>query len=337
MLEFYSALQNLIFNPDRIPDAVLAIILSIILGLLINGPVVPVLWRGWDMVLGGIGNKLNKSSRPRADLLFRGFIFFMIGAALAYFIGQLVLDILRYFPQFDMLQSFLLLGFLSTAGLWHTVFNVYRSIQSKKPVQGVYYNLSQISRLDLSKADDHGIARQALGVLVKVFDKNVVATIFWYLVGGIGFAFVYNFILFVGWRYGRLGHDGGFATIAMLIEKILGFIPSAITAFIIMIATVLTPGAGIARSFSSIFSFANKAPYEQGGLPLSIMSRAFDISLGGAVKDLDGKAIKAEWVGRESASAKVNPDILRGGLYIMAASHIIFICMLLGAYLAASL
>lgn len=337
-LQTYSDIQNLIFNADRIPDAILAIILSVIFELVMRYPVRPAIGYLWGGLFEWLGIKLDKPGRAKSDLIFRGFLLVFFAGQVFYFVGAAAHYGIRFFSQVDILQAVFLVFLMSSGALWRNSADILKSIKDPKSgVEGAYLQLAHITRTDLNATDHHGIARHCFMALVKTFDKTIIGTVFWYLIGGLPLAFLYSGLWFLTWRFNKQGLSKGFGVVAGFLEKIMGLIPALVSSLCLVLASISSPNAGIVRSVGSLFHIKNKATYNQGGLPLSVFSWALDISLGGPTKDLDGVALNLPWVGPEKASAKINPDLLRGGLFMIIIAHLIFIALLAGAYIAAKL
>ena len=72
-------------------------------------------------------------------------------------------------------------------------------------------------------------------------------------------------------------------------------------------------------------------PYEQGGVPIAALAWGLDVSLGGTTTDLEGSAIKRDWVGPKEATAKLEAIHLYRALYGVVVAHLLFLASLLGA------
>lgn len=329
----YSQFQNFLFQAERIPDVILALLLSVVFGFLLKAPVRPAIYSLFDVLFTGVGRRLDKGGRPRGDLVFRGFLSAFVFLQLAYLIGAGLYFAVRYFAGFDILQGVILAFLMTTGALWASVFRLYNVLRDKKSSKGAYLSVVETMRIDLSKADDHAVTRCALESLLRVFDKNVIGVSFWFLIGGLPLAFIYSAVTHLSFRYGRYGLDGGYGAVFNMVEKLMGFIPSFLSALFIALASIISPGASIVRSFGALFSPVGAMPYLQGGLPLHVLAHGFNVALGGPVKDLDGYALKRNWCGPKKASAKVLPENLRAALFMCAAAHLLFLSALLGAYI----
>ena len=81
MIEIYQTIHAMIFDADRIPYALAAVLVVMVAGL-ITGPQFgnanPFFWAVVDKIFGYFGEKLDRLHRSRGDLMFRGFLFTVI-------------------------------------------------------------------------------------------------------------------------------------------------------------------------------------------------------------------------------------------------------------------
>lgn len=325
-----------IFEPDRIPIAVCALILVALIGFLtgpVRGNARPLLWQVWDILFGRLGDKLGNPQRSRADLLFRGFLLSVFAVFIAVLLGRAAEISTQIYPYYALPDILFLAMCLSSGALWNALSRLYKVLDKPGSEKGVFFTIAQTTRTNLNSTDTFGITRTGMALAARNFDKGAVAPVLWYLIGGLPFVFAYSALAALSWRFGKDGFSKGFGETALALEKLFGAVPTFLAGFLLTAASIVTPAAGIARSIGSWFVFTNAAPYAQGGLPVSVMAYALNISLGGPVQDLGGSAVKSVWVGPKGASAKVDHHHLRRGLYIVIIAHILWVASLLGAYL----
>lgn len=329
----YPELHALIFDADRIPYAVLAIILSLMVGV-VTGPRAgnanPMVWIWIDSAFGALGDRLDKKQRPAPDLMFRGFMLMALAVVLGCFFGLLCDYLVQTYPFHGLMRSALITLALTGGSVWFVLLRLYFALEHKQLVQGTYYGVARTSRVNLNSTDDFGITRVGMAMAARTLDKGIVAPVIWYLIGGFPALFVYSGLGALAWRFGKDGFTKGFGAVPLALEKLLGFIPSLITTFLISAASVITPTANITKSVRSWLG--KSVPYAQGGAPLTAMAWALEVTLGGPTKDLSGSAIQSEWAGPPNATAKVGHMHLRRSLYINVMAQLLFIAMLLGAY-----
>ncbi len=333
---YFIALHGQLMDPDRIPLAITTIVVVMILGV-ITGPLAgnanPVLWLVFDKILGGFGDRLDRTHRLKKDLALRGFAVTAIALVVALFLGKFYERLAWKWPLIGFSEVLFLATLLTSGAVWYALLRLYFALEKKQPLQGAYYAISRSTRLNLNATDDFGITRAGMSFAARSFDKGLVAPVFWYLIGGLPLAVVYTTLAALAWRFGKDGFSKGFGIVPLALEKLLGFIPSILAAALLTAATIITPTAAIHKGVASWFGHKNRAPYEQGGFPLSSMAWSLNVSLGGAGQDLSGSALHGVWVGPAGATARIDHGHLRRAIYINFAATILFMGVLCGAYL----
>lgn len=332
---FYQNLHAQIFDAGRIPIAIAALALVAGAGFLtgpLRGNANPLIWQLWDVLFGRLGDKLAKPGRARADLVFRGFLVTGFAVFMAVLLGRAALLAKEFLHLYAVPEIFFVASCLASGAVWASLWRLYKVLAKPGSEKGAYFAIAQTTRLNLNSTDNFGITRAGMALAARSLDKGAVAPVLWYLIGGLPVLCAYTALATLAWRFGKDGFSKGFGVIPLALEKLMGAVPCAITSFLLTVASLITPKAGVARSLVSWVAFKNAAPYEQGGLPVSIMAYALHISLGGPVQDLGGAALKNKWVGPAKASAKVDHTHLQRGLYIAIIAYILWIAALLGAY-----
>jgi adenosylcobinamide-phosphate synthase len=323
-------------DPDRIPLAISAIVLAAILGV-ITGPLAgnanPLLWLFYDKTLGGFGDRLDRLHRTTADLALRGFAITSIGLAAGLLIGKFYVALVWEKPVSGLTEIILLSTLITSGSIWYALLRLYFALEKKQALQGAYLAISRSTRINLSATDDFGITRVGMGFAARAFDKGLVSPVFWYLVGGLPLAVIYSALAALAWRFGKDGFSKGFGAVPLALEKLMGYVPSLFAATLMTLATIVTPTAAIHKGVAAWFGHKNRAPYEQGGYPLSALAWSLNVSLGGASQDLGGSALHGVWVGPEGATAKNDHKHLRRAIYINFAATILLMASLCGAYL----
>ncbi len=318
---------------DRVPYLVGAILLTMILGM-VTGPIAgnanSLLWGALDFLFGRIGDRMDKNTRSRSDLMFRGFLFTSVILLFALFLGEVVSYNARY-----LMEVFVVSACLTSGSVWYVIIKMYFALEKTGTVDGAYYSLSRSSRVDLNSTDDYGMTRAALSYSATSFDKGMVAPSVWYLIGGVPILLIYVALSFTAWRHGKCFFTKGFGVIPLALEKMMGFITSLFSGFLYTVASALTPTAKLHKALILWWSKKNHIPYEEGGIILSAVSWPLGISIGGPVQDISGHSLKKSWIGPEGASAKLNHKHLQRGIFINVIAHILLILALLVAYIYA--
>lgn len=336
MNEVLVQLNVSIINPDRIPVAVLAVILSMVVGLAagpFRGNANPFMWSFFDILWGRAGDRLDKKGRSRGDLIFRGFVFTVFGLAFSLFIGNGFLEVSRSMQDFGILEILFLTVCISTGAVWTTLLRLCIVMEKKGKFEGAFFSLSRSTRYNLNSTDQYGIVRAGVGFAGVSFDKGLVAPVFWYLIGGAPVLAAYSLLSAFVWRFGRCGHVKGFGETILAMEKLMGFVPSYLSGFLLAAASAVSPKARTMRILGAWWAVKNKASYEQGGPVLTAIAWPMDVMIGGPVQDLVGVQLKNDWIGPEGASARLDHGYLKRVAYVHFAGCLLFLATLGGAYI----
>lgn len=335
MTEFLTHWHASFMDTGRIPPILMAMLLCVVMGM-ITGPLAgnanPLFWRVLDVIFGNFGEKLDRKSRARADLMFRGFLIAALVIFIAALLGKASTGLIGVGPAYGLTEIVLLSALMSVGSIWFVLLKLYFAMEHNKVGEGAYYAIARSSRVNLNAGDEFGITRVAMGLSARSFDKAMIAPALWFLIGGFPLAFVYSALAMLSWRFGRNGLGSSFADVPLALEKLMGIIPSLFSAAFITLAAGITPTAKMHKGVAAWIGHKNRAPYNQGGAPLSALSWALNVSLGGAVQDISGTALKGEWVGPEGATAQLDHKHLRRTIYINVIAHLLFVAALLGAY-----
>lgn len=344
MHNFFENLTNwhhMVMNTDRVPEIIMVIVVCAIIGM-ITGPLLgnanPLYWNVFGAIFGGLGDKLDRKSRPYADLMFRGLILTVFILGLSAAASWLFRESIAAYPYNEIVRTVLLCTLVTGGSVWFALLKLYFSMDKGKTDEkdrdpkGLYA-LAKTTGYSVDGLDNFGLTRVAMGLSARIFDKGMVAPLTWYLIGGFPAACIYAGLAMMAWRFGKNGLGTGFAAVPLALERLMGFIPSIMAAVFITLAAVATPTAKMHKGVMAWFGHKNRAPYDQGGFPLSAMAWALDVSLGGAVKDNKGSPLKGEWVGPEGATAQLNYKHLRRAIFINVIAHFLFIAAMLGAYM----
>ncbi len=326
--------------PEAVPDRILALLAAMLLTALIGaatgpwmGNANPLYWGFIDRMFGTLGGRLDRRHRKSADLLFRGFFVTLAVLLLSWIFGSAGEKLAGRLPY--LAAEVCLLSLLLTSGtVWKTLIRLYRALGDKKVVPGAYYAISRSTRIDLSGADDFSITRNGMGLAARTFDKGMVAPAFWYVIAGLHGAFIYAGLAALAWRFGKDGFGKGFGTIPLALEKVAGYAPSLLAGLIIALAGLFTPTGGMTRAFGGLIGGKGRAPYEEGGKPVTAMAYALGVGLGGPAVDLEGSALQRRWAGPEHATARLEPGHLRRALYISVMAHLLLAAGLGGVLLS---
>ena len=328
--EFYSQ----IFDPDRLPVAIMAVLIVLIVGMFrppLGGNTTPILWHLTDKLFGNLGSKMDKPERLKGDLIFRGLMLTTMVVSIFFVFGRFFERIISELSGAWYLEGFLLILCMASGSSIFALAQLYKALNKKAVDNDSYYRIARSTRTNLSKSDDYSITRVGMGMMVRAFDKGVVAPVIWYLIFGITGAFVYTALAALSWRFGKDGKSRGFGQVAIALEKLLGFVPNVLAGLYLGLSAAFTPTAGFFSAFKGWFISKGRATYEAGGLAVTSAAWGLKVSLGGPTQDVDGAAIKRAWTGPPKATAQLESVHLHRVIYITFIAHILFIASLSGA------
>ncbi len=332
---FFQHIHDQIFDPARLPVAIIAILVVVFGGLVfgpLGGNANPLLWRVVDFLFGPLGGKLDKTERKSGDLATRGFIVTVTALIIGYLIGHFFQTLSVTYPNYRMVDIFALTLVLSAGAGWYALLRLYHAVEGKGGVKGAFYAIAATTRTNLTRSDEFTITRVGIGMGAKLLDKGIVAPVLWYLIAGLPAAYLYATLAALSWRFGKEGFSKGFGLTANHLEKLMGMIPNLFSGLLIALSGLLTPTAGMTRSLLSLFpTKSGHSDYFQGGAPVTSMAYALKVSLGGATQDTDGSAIQRAWAGPEGATAKLGAKHLHRGLYITVMAHLLLVLAFLVA------
>jgi len=142
--------------------------------------------------------------------------------------------------------------------------------------------VSHIVGRDTAPLDEAGVARAAIESLAENFSDGVVAPVFWLSVGGLAAGAGYKAIntadSMIGHRTARLA---AFGWAAARLDDFVNLPASRLSAFLIVAAATLTPGANARNAWSAVIRDAPRHPSPNAGYPEAAMAGALGIALAG--------------------------------------------------------
>jgi len=241
-----------------------------------------------------IVDKLNRSGRSDFALIIRGaitfFTIFAILCGVSY--GVNIAMPLAGYPQWT--HVVLLVLILSPLKVLKTAYDV----SVEKPMKGSYLRLSQSLNQDLIPADKHGLRRAGVKAMALSLVEWMLAPILFYILGGvIGAYFYVSLSLFI-----RVSgqNSSAFTSVFRYIYKIMTMITAVIGTGVIFLSSLFSAGGKPLRVFRGFYNVEAAMAYAQ------------NITVGGSFQNRLGETVKADWVGADGATAKLeHKDILR--------------------------
>ncbi len=300
----------------------IAIILNIILGVLLymaRGQVNPPIWAPFISISKWCEKRLNRDSRSRQDIIFRGFLSYMAVLAVA-IVFYFVLDGLRLAAMSADTARIVAIVILALCITTTPLTLLSRYIGAVKPQKKNVSFLRDVSHVkkmaensyvDFTPSDDASVRRHFIGYALIMLSRGFIGPLFWfYLLGVKGVLFysaTQSFVMLVS----KYGHHNSFATLPSILMRVLDLIPEVMTGIIVTICSAFVPGASVKSAVYAVFHLSDAPPYEQGGVPLHILAHALGVSLGGPVRSYEGVALKNKWAGGAKASANIEAKTVK--------------------------
>lgn len=336
--DLISHIISQIASPERLNSSIIALILVSLLGMLFgpfSGNANPFVWVGLNKIFGNFAKKTYKVGRSVSSLQFRGAILLTLYLLISGIVAAIAVLVERKFHIAGFMDPILLSLTLSGGATWSALVKLHHALRAEEKKnldlpKGSFYEIAVSTRSNLNTTDSHGIIRTGIAFVAKSFDKGVIAPLFWYLLGGLPAVYIYCGIVAARWSLSKEGFAKGIGTLALRLEEFFGFFPQLISSVILAFAALMTPSAGLTRSFIGMFSRKGRATYAEGGLPLTTLAWGLGVSLGGPVEDIDGSVLKRSWVGAPSSSAKVERRHLRMAIYLNIMAFVLTLAVLVG-------
>lgn len=327
-----------IFSVHRLESVAISMLIVSLLGMMFGplwGNANPLLWGLLDKIFGGLAVRTYNLDRSLASLQFRGAVLLTLYLLITGIIASSALLVERRFALSGFMDPILLALTVSGGPVWSSLMKLHHALKGGlSGKKGSYYPLAVSSRTNLNSTDDHGIIRIGIGFAATSFDKALIAPVFWYLAGGLPAAYLYCGIMAARWSLSKDGFAKGIGTLALKLEMVFGIVPQIISALFLVLGAMATPSASFIRGLSGLIRRRNAAPYAEGGLPVTVMAYALNISLGGPVEDKTGSALKRAWVGPYASSARLERKHLRLAVYMTMMAFIwVFLAAVAGTIL----
>lgn len=248
--------------------------------------------------LTSLNDKLNREGRSDFALAIRGFIAFTIVFLMMCGVSYGINFIMPYIGYHQYSHVVLLFLVLSPILVARTAY----AVSVEKPMDGAYLQLSQTLNQNLIPADKHGLRRAACKSVTLSLIEFVIAPLLFYMVGGIIGAYFYvSLSLFI-----RLSGQNkrAFTSVFNFLYLFAKLISSIFGVFVIFVSSLLSAGG---RPLRVVQSFKKPTNMMEGA-----MAYAQNITLGGSFQNRVGETIKVDWLGPDSATAKLtHKDVLR--------------------------
>lgn len=285
----------------------------------------PFVWNFLDGFTAEVERRLNRRTRTASDRVVRGFAvtillaFFALGAGYG-------IDRLGQYPFGWVASLLLLMSCISVMGPLKVLRVATRRL-SAEDTAGAIAVLQPVYDGDLSQADRHAVIRQALEFgavrLNQYFIGPVLAFVFLKSPGLLFYVAVMAFYDACGRNLSTSLYFGG--TVRAL-EKLVNTIPSFVTAAAIWLSTFVVAGTHPVEAARAGWTQAGEDKWKNRGRLVAALAGAVGVTLGGAVRRLDGSVDNRGWVGATGSTAQAGLKELKRGTMIF---FIVFICTII--------
>ncbi len=193
--------------------------------------------------------------------------------------------------------------------------------------------VARIVGRDPESLDAHAVARAAIESAAENFSDAVVAPLLWGLLLGLPGMLAYKAIntadSMIGHRSPRFFHFGRFAA---QLDDAANWLPARFSAFLIVIAAALTPGADPAAAWRALLADARQHRSPNAGWPEAATAGCLGLRLAGP-RRYEGLLVDDDWMGKGRAAA--TPADIRRSLRLIRTATLIGAALLALALAAA--
>jgi adenosylcobinamide-phosphate synthase len=239
----------------------------------------PVIWIGW--LIDRLDHLLNRETASEATRRAAGALALIM---LISFVG-----IVSYALEqglFALPFGFLGAAFVASALLaQHSLHQHVSAVASALESTGLAAGRRAVSRIvgrDTAALDEAGVARAAIESLAENFSDAVVAPAFWLAVAGLAGGAAYKAVNTADSMIGhRTPRHRAFGLSAARFDDLVNLPASRLSAFLIVVAAAITPGASAANAWRAVARDARHHRSPNAGYPEAAMAGALGLALGG--------------------------------------------------------
>jgi len=280
----------------------------------------PLLWLMMDKGAKAYEFRLNRSDRGNQALVMRGAIVTLLLVFAALLIGTVVWR--AGLHAFGWLLSLLLLaGCVSVMRHVRRLKDAAGWLEQNTPAK-LAALLQADGNEDFTKADTHTLARRALESAATGINRECVAPVFYFLLGGPLGLMLYVACLAVFDAFGRAAF---FGRMPRALEAVLDFIPARLAAIVIALGALFVSRSNPFAGLHLALTQASRFWRTNQGWPVAALAGSLGITLGGPVKDKNGALTESQWLGNKDTSARIGaPELRRGSMLMFTA----FLCII---------
>lgn len=272
------------------------------------------LWSFMESAASEMSRRLNRDARSDSDRIVRGTVVFVLLMLCAFGAGY-VWELLANRNMGWLFDLFLLSGALGIMTPIAVMRGVGRRLGEHKTDRAHDIVAAHV-REDLTKADEHTIARKTIEYGMESLCVSLVGPALGFMLFGATGVFVYVAVMAQQRVFGQLlVSQLHFGAAARAAERLINFVPAVLTMGLIALgAMVVSRGKPVMALSLPLQQAGRDASYNRG-LVMAAAAGGLGLTLGGPRRWPGGQVSKAEWVGtgRETARTDV-ADLKRAGM-----------------------
>ena len=292
----------------------------------------PAIWMG--RLIDDLDRLLNLEAAP--DLIRR------IMGAFAIVVLIAIVGIVAYAIELSLTAlpfaavSIALVG--STLIAQHSLYRHVAAVAAALEQNGLAAGRDAVSHIvgrDVDALDEAGVARAAIESLAESFSDGVVAPAFWLALAGLAGAAVYKAINTADSMIGhRTARHQAFGFAAARLDDLVNLPASRLSAFLIVMAAAITPGASAVNAWRAVKRDARQHRSPNAGYPEAAMAGALGLALAGP-RVYDGVTVDDAMMGNGRTAATATDIHAALDLYQSADAVLIGLVALLALLLTA--
>ena len=305
------------------------VLLALIIEAFVGDP--PALFRAiphpvaaFGRLLRALEKRLNREERSAPNRAVRGAVVAVVLASLAALVAWAVQSLARGLPWGWTVEVAVLVVLIAQRGLFDHVNSVAGALR-ENGLEAGREAVRHIVGRDVSRLDEHGVARAAIESCAENFNDGVLAPVFWYALLGLPGLMVYKA---VNTMDSMIGHATpryrDFGKAAARCDDALNFVPARISGLVIALAALFVPTANAGPALRIMWRDAGKHRSLNAGWPEGAMAGALDLALVGP-RVYEETVARDSWIGEGEARA-THRDIRRA-LHLFAVACLINIAL----------
>ncbi|MFT3729843.1 MAG: adenosylcobinamide-phosphate synthase CbiB [Hyphomicrobium sp.] len=239
----------------------------------------PVSWIG--RLISFLDQRLNRESDSTQARRRAGMVALLIIVAVPGVIAWLVEDILDHHVIGPVVVALFASTLIASRSLYDHVGAVARALD-QYGLQDAREAVGRIVGRNPQTLDEHGVARAAIESLAENASDGIVAPVFWFAILGLPGFVAYKAINTADSMIGhRTPRHEAFGWASARLDDLVNLPASRLTALLLAVAAMVTPGASTAGALEAVSRDASKHRSPNAGWPESAIAGALGLKLNG--------------------------------------------------------